>query len=504
MALTVTITGGADIEQGEQITLGTTVTEDGNPAVGTLQYAWSASRGSFIGNTNEASAVYHADFTDTSNVDVTITCNVTRAANANPTSSGPSLTALAEIGVTGILVNMFLTGLGAVAQNTNNVLYNASTGTLDGGSDQDLSSDLLIHQLRWDNTVNDFVLNSTGTGHLANFFINNSSQSVYLIFQDGTFEELTLTDFNNSGGRGNFWARWRVAEANILALLNALSTTSNLVVGVADAGSIGWDADSGSDTETFTAATVPPLTIEAIDAQAIPVLTEDYELEIDIGGEPERAYVDGDMEGFYQHWDPDAAHGTGSGTGVLYIRAEKVTRLISDAIWNVHLVRRTRTLDAQIIYNVVPSAPVIADPGAQKLYRGGTFSLDIDIANAPTLARGSALLTGLKYAARADGADGLNIAGRLPAAANLTEAAFNANIYTENNGGQDNLAVPVTIETHTGVYVYDRQTDDLLKIGPDAATLHWTYEAPHPGGSITDIRYNSPVAAPDGIYMLNS
>lgn len=180
------------------------------------------------------------------------------------------------------------------------------------------------------------------------------------------------------------------------------------------------------------------LTIEAVDEQNIPILTKDYELEIDIGGEPDRAYVDGDMEGFYHTWDPDNAK--------LWIKSEQVTRLISGAIWNVHLVKGTKTLDAQITYNVVPSAPVIADPGTQKLYRGYRFSLDIDVANRPTIARGSGLLTGLKYGPRGDGADGLNIEGRLPRDANLTEAAFNAAIYAENSGGADNLAVPFGIE----------------------------------------------------------
>ena len=179
------------------------------------------------------------------------------------------------------------------------------------------------------------------------------------------------------------------------------------------------------------------LTIEAIDEQNIPVLTKDYELEIDIGGDPDRAYVDGDMEGFYHAWDPDNAK--------IRIKAELVTRLISGAIWNVHLVKGAETLDAQITYNVVPSAPVIADPGAQTLYRGYRLSLDIDVANRPTIARGSGLLTGLKYGPRDDGEDGLNIAGRLPKDTNLTEAAFNAAIYAENSGGADNLGVPFTI-----------------------------------------------------------
>ena len=113
MALVVNITGGEDIDQGDRVTLTATVEDaNGNTPPGTLEYAWSASRGSFIGETDAATAVYHADFTDTGAVDVTITCNVTRPANATPTSSGPALTALAEIGVTGILVNMFLTDLG--------------------------------------------------------------------------------------------------------------------------------------------------------------------------------------------------------------------------------------------------------------------------------------------------------------------------------------------------------------------------------------------------------
>ena len=235
------------------------------------------------------------------------------------------------------------------------------------------------------------------------------------------------------------------------------------------------------------------LTIEAIDEQTIPILTSEYELEIDISGAPTRAYVDGDMEGFYHEWD--------SANSKILIKSEKVTRLISKAVWNVHLVKGAQTLDRKIIYNVVPTAPVISNPGNQKLYRGGLFSLNIDIANKPSIARGSGLLSGLKYAARTDGEDGLNIAGRLPADANLTETTFNAAIYAENNGGNDKLSVPITIETHQGVYVFDSTTDDLLKIGPNAATLQWKYEAPDAGTG--QGRYDSIVASPDGIYLFS-
>jgi len=486
MALTVEITGGENIDQGGQITLSAVVTDaNGNTPPGTLQYAWSASRGSFIGNTDEATAIYHADFTDTNAVDVTITCNVTRPANATPTSSGPSLTALAEIGVTGILVNMFLTDLGAVATNTNNVLYNASTGTLDAGSDQRLSSDINIHQLRWDNTVNNFVLNNNEGGHIGNFFLGNTNQSLYLIFGDGTYIELTSTDFAAGTSRGNTWARWLVSDTNIHTLLNGLSTTDDLAVGVADAGAIGWDADTGSDTETFTAAVAVPLTIEAIDEQFIGIGTTDYDLVIDIGGAPDSVEPTGDFEGFYHDWDAENSQ--------LHIKSIEVTRLIAGAVWTIKLTRGSRTLTRTVTYNVVPNAPIIMDPGAQTLYKGGNFNLNVDIANKPAVARGSGLLTALKYVALEDG---VNTAGKLPVDANLTENTFMSRYYAENDGGSDDMMVPVTIKTDAGVYVFDDTADDLLKIGPDAATLHWTYEA-----SRQD--YDSIVAAPDGVYLFS-
>ena len=108
------------------------------------------------------------------------------------------------------------------------------------------------------------------------------------------------------------------------------------------------------------------LSIEAIDEQNIPLGTEDYDLMINIGGNigtGDRAYVDGDMEGFYQTWDVANQE--------LHIKAENVTRLLSGAIWNVHLVKGSDTLDAEIIYNVVPVGPVFTDPGSiGTLYKG--------------------------------------------------------------------------------------------------------------------------------------
>ena len=64
MALQVTISGTTQIYFGGQTVLMTSVvdTETGQTPTG-LQYAWTASDGSFVGVTNGASVTYHADFT---------------------------------------------------------------------------------------------------------------------------------------------------------------------------------------------------------------------------------------------------------------------------------------------------------------------------------------------------------------------------------------------------------------------------------------------------------
>ena len=260
--LTVTISGTTNITQGEQTTLTASVVDgDGNTPTGTIEYAWTASRGRFVGATNEAIAVYDANFTDGSDVDVPIECTARILTDATPTSSGPSLTALADIGITGILVNMYLTTLGAIVDPANSILYNNATGTLAAGSDSRLSSTIDIWQARWDNRPtsgtddNDFALNNRESGSLSDFFNGNNNQSIYLLFEGGIYTELKPSDFE---GAGRTWARWDVADAAIVALLDGLTVASNLVVGVADAGSIGFPGYRGSETETVVVSVPPP------------------------------------------------------------------------------------------------------------------------------------------------------------------------------------------------------------------------------------------------------
>ena len=184
------------------------------------------------------------------------------------------------------------------------------------------------------------------------------------------------------------------------------------------------------------------LTIEAIDEQFITVGTVDYNLSIDIGGDPDSVEPKGDMEGFYHDWDADNDR--------LHIKSDEVTRLIAGAEWNINLMKGSDTVIGTIIYNVVPAAPVFTDPGEQTLYKGIPFSLKTEVANVPTILRGSGLLVGVKGVAGLD-ADGdavLDTEGMLPSDAELTEDSFMLNQYAENDGGSDTIDVPVTILGH--------------------------------------------------------
>ena len=260
MALTVTITGGMNIQQGQQVTLEATVTDsEGNTPVGTLQYAWSTSRGSFIGTTNEATATYHADFTDSNDVEVVITCDVTRPADAAPTVDTASLTAMTELGITGQILNMYINPTDDTVGGTSNIYdENSGVSTLAAGSDDDVDTDIHIWRVRWNSANNFFILNNDGIGNLYQYFLTLGTKSVFIIFDDGVVEELTPVDFGNAG-----FSRWVVGQAAIRQKLIDLDATSMFLVGVGDTDSIGLDEDTGSDTETITAAapSLPMVTV---------------------------------------------------------------------------------------------------------------------------------------------------------------------------------------------------------------------------------------------------
>ena len=178
----------------------------------------------------------------------------------------------------------------------------------------------------------------------------NSETSTVTVQLSATATDFVAGDITVTGGtKGTFTA---VDGDTYRLVVTAPATgTGNITVRVpADAVSV------GNPEVSITIAYEPDpdaLSIEAIDEQNIPLGTEDYELRIGIGNidsdDGDRAYIDGDMEGFYHYWDNTNSE--------LVVAAENVTRLLSGAVWNVHLVKGSDTLDARLFITWCLSVP---------------------------------------------------------------------------------------------------------------------------------------------------
>ena len=256
MALQVDITGITQIYFGGQGVLNAVVTdtETGQAITTGLQYDWNASQGRFIGVTDGASVTYHADFTGDTDQAVTITCEVTLPGDPNPTVSAPSLTAMTELGITGQLVNMLVT-----TEVSGTDLFDRTDDTaIATGSDSDLTSDIRINRIRW-TTNNRFTLNKAGSGEFRNFWDTaaQSAYSGYVIVNDGIVLELLGAWIVRGGG----YMRWEVpaAETTIVNALDSVATGQTLLLGIADAGSIGIpDVTASADATVNVRYNAPP------------------------------------------------------------------------------------------------------------------------------------------------------------------------------------------------------------------------------------------------------
>lgn len=183
--------------------------------------------------------------------------------------------------------------------------------------------------------------------------------------------------------------------------------------------------------------------IEAIDEQFIPVGMEDYELSIRIRGENVDVRVRGLQEGFYQTFKK-----LGGGVSEVKVKSDLVTRLIEKAVW---LVERTNLDDnsdtfSEIIYNVVPVAPILVDPGRQTIYKGVPFRILAEVQNEPSIQRVESELVGLKSDSITENEKTyIESKGMLSLDVDLTFNTFNADYYVENIGGSDALEVPFAI-----------------------------------------------------------
>ena len=218
---------------------------------------------------------------------------------------------------------------------------------------------------------------------------------------------------------GGHWDRW--------AFDGTQDTTLNTI------GSGVW----GASYTTFEPPAV--LGIEAIDEQFITIGTEDYDLVINITGQPDTAKASGQMEGFGQHWD--------AVQGQLHIKSEEVTRLINGVNWDIEVAKDMQTLMGQVAYNVVQAAPIFASLETIHLYKGVPINFDIIIQNIPPLLIPDAELLGLKSELLEYG---VNVKGEISATDNLAFSSGNVTIIVPSEDGSTDTRYNYAYEIEDG------------------------------------------------------
>ena len=187
------------------------------------------------------------------------------------------------------------------------------------------------------------------------------------------------------------------------------------------------------------AADPDAITIEAIDEIFITVGTTNYELEIDVTGDPTDFEIDGNWQGFYYDWDGD--------NNRLYIKSNSVNRLVADAEWTLNLSKTGQSASATIIYNVIPAAPVIDDPGDLTFFRGVRHNRFIQVDNDPAELRVGGDLVGLTHAPGVNdaGNTGVFITGNIDKDSDFAKTDFQFTIDTANDAGDDTLDVDFSV-----------------------------------------------------------
>jgi len=135
--------------------------------------------------------------------------------------------------------------------------------------------------------------------------------------------------------------------------------------------------------------------------------------------DPDTVEVKGLLEGFYYSY----------ADGTLTIAGEG-TRTINNAMWTITAKKGSDTATREIVYSVVPPAPIIATVPKQFIPKGAPYSLDIPIQNG-----GNVNVTGHIIGLEYDGNNPLNISGTVPLGAKFTVESGMFVIEAKNGGG---------------------------------------------------------------------
>ena len=179
-----------------------------------------------------------------------------------------------------------------------------------------------------------------------------------------------------------------------------------------------------SEDLTFRFSDDVPI-IDIVDEQFL-VIDADYSMTFNIQNSPTTVTVGGLYKGQFDYdWDSDNGECTIEGHPELLIFGE---------VWTVTATKGRYTRTRKIIWNVVPAAPVISEPGIIEVVKGVDFRHSIGIRNKANLIDVRGLLVGADFEPSDPGVD---IVGNIDRDLEFTVSEGPFDVFAQNGGGSD-------------------------------------------------------------------
>ena len=192
---------------------------------------------------------------------------------------------------------------------------------------------------------------------------------------------------------------------------------------------------------------VSTLAIGAINPQMW-LVDQDFSVTVTITGNPDEAYITGDVQGFGTDWD--------SATGILTIEGHPEALLVENT-FTIRANKGTQSITKPVLYSVVTPSPVIESFGPLTISKGRRFEHQINISNNPTDVR----VTGpWVFLDQETNAEGVLIFGDIPDDKEFTIDSGTIAVVATNSGGEHILTGTANILDYTRFNVRDQASDD--------------------------------------------
>lgn len=231
--------------------------------------------------------------------------------------------------------------------------------------------------------------------------------------------------------------------------------------------------------------------IAAIAHQNVTINTE-MSLDINISGNPDFAYIVGLLEGYYTNWNDPTLEVRGA-----------AKRLITNLPFKIIAIKGSETITRQGSMSVIPAAPVITNPGRQRLVRGIENEINIKIANSPSTVRVTGPWIGMEVQTTPDGR---KISGIIPGVSHaIPNADQNIQVVAETGNLRDQTQIDFDLEDPVYAYLHRNDTIYVIFVNNHANGTVLTEDdilrtfSVHSSYSIADIAIDG-----DNLYLIHS